>query len=608
MYKDEMKKMLSFRYKIYFVKFTLFFMTLFILGCESSSTDSTFTPFIFDREQWIVNDADHDTLTNGDELSKGLDPHNSDSDGDYIPDNIELIEGSDPLNPDENMNDILDGLEGDPFFRYQWYIYSDKNTSICTTTDVETIAGNDLNLIPLYHRTFGNTYETMIVQVVDSGVDAKHEDLDISLLHSLNSITGRQDPSPVEGMSSNPVQVFYRGHGTAVAGIVGAKGFNNIGIRGIAPKVKIAGSNWLESEEIEKLEAVWYNGNKANEISISNNSWGTKFLDDKSYEYIMEIASEELRNKNGRIFVFASGNEREDHSNANLSYLINNPYAITVAALNHKDEFASYSTPGSNVLVSAYGGEHYYTAPAVMTTFSPGLSMTEEELTGAKGPITLDEDNERNYTYAMNGTSAAAPMVSGALSLVLDVCPTLTWRDIRWLIAQNATLIDREQKEWVKNSAGLWHNNNYGFGRINPVGMVDSCLSHEFKHLNQQILFKKNIMIHNRVIPDNNLSIDEEMIVEENLIIEWVSVILDIDHPYAGDIDIELISPTGTVSHLMEANFLKFNAYKEGFRFSTVSLMGEQSKGKWILRIRDALDKDEGILRSISIEIRGHKK
>ncbi len=603
-----MKKMLSFKYIIYLLRFTIFFMlAVFFLGCENTSSKPFSFPPVFDLEQWKLNDMDHDTLTNGVEVLHGLNPANSDSDSDFIPDNVELKEGSDPLNPDENMNGIVDGLDGDPLFAYQWYIHNDENQSICTTTDVETIAGNDLNILPLYHRTLGNTHESLLVQVVDGGVDAKHEDLDISLEHSLNSINGTQDPSPVEGVSSNPVQIFYRGHGTAVAGIIGAKGFNHIGIRGIAPKIRLAGSNWLESEEIEKLEAVWYSGNKANEIAISNNSWGTKFLDDKSYETIMKIASEELRDGLGRLFVFASGNEREDHSNANLSYLINNPYAIAVAALNHKDEFSSYSTPGSNILTSAYGGEHYYTAPTIMTTFSSGLSMTEDELVGSKGPITIDEDEKRDYTYTMNGTSAAAPMVSGALSLVLDVCPTLSWRDIRWLMAITATVIDKEQKEWVQNSAGLWHNNNYGFGRINPVDMVNMCLSPKYEYFKQQIQFTKNIMIDSRVIPDNNQSIDEEIMVEESLIIEWVAVTLNIDHPYAGDIDIELISPSGTVSHLMEANFLKYNAYKEGFRFSTVSLMGEHSKGRWILRVRDALDKDEGRLKSVTIEIRGHK-
>jgi len=597
--------MLSLKHMKKFVRFSTFFtITLFFLGCNSSSSKSSFPPFNFDS--WKMKDSDYDTLTNEEELQLGTDFHNSDSDGDFIADNVELKAGSDPLNADENENGILDGLEGDAFFSYQWYIYNDRNQSICTTTDVETIAGIDLGILPLYHRTFGDSNQSLIIQVVDGGVDAVHEDLDVSLAHSSNSINGTNDPSPTEGISSNPVQIFYRGHGTMVAGIIGAKGFNDIGIRGVAPKVKIAGSNWLESQEIEKLEPVWYSGEKANDIAVSNNSWGTKFLDEKSYETIMKIASEELRDRKGRLFVFASGNEREDHSNANLSYLINNPYSITVAALNHENKFASYSTPGSNILVSAYGGEHYYTAPTIMTTFSSGLSMSRTELIGKKGPITLDDDIHKNYTYAMNGTSAAAPMVSGALALVLDMCPQLTWRDIRWLIAKHAKRIDEKQNEWIENSIGLWHNNNYGFGRINANLMVEECLSPLYTLLDKQKVFEKNIIVDEHIIPDTNESIEEFIDVEESMNIEWMGITMKINHEYAGDIDIELVSPSGTITHIMEPNFLKGNAYKEGFRFSTVALMGEESKGRWTVRIRDALEEDEGILSAIKIEIQGH--
>jgi len=580
-------------------------------------------------EVWKQQDSDADTLTNWQELEQGLNPssvdsdhdtladndeltlyhtkaNSSDSDNDFIPDNIELEQNTNPNNGDENENHIADGLEGDPFFAYQWYIYSDKNSTMTTTSNLHTIRGVDLDILELYHRTLGDNNGAIIVQVVDGGVDSKHEDLDISLVHSINSINNSSDPSPTQGLSSNPTQIFFRGHGTAVAGIVGAKCFNERGIRGVAPKVKIAGSNWLESEDMGSLDKVWYSGPFANEIAISNNSWGAKYVDDKSYEVIMQSASEELRDKKGRIFVFASGNDRKTHSNANLSYLINNPYAITVSALNHKNTYASYSTSGSNVLVCAYGGEKYYTAPTIMTTFSSGLAMTKEELHGRKGPLTIEEDIEKNYTFAMNGTSAAAPMVSGALALVLDLCPKLTWRDIRMLIAKTSTKIDADNVEWVKNSAGLWHNNNYGFGRINTIQMANECLSPTFKSLSTSFTNTVDKVL-NKEIPDNNQSIDEYLTIEDDLVIEWVGLTLTIDHDYAGDLDIELISPAGTTSHIMTPNFLKSNAYIDGFRFSTVALMGEKSKGRWHIRIRDALKDDKGKLLAISLEIKGFK-
>jgi len=553
-------------------------------------------------------DSDFDTLSDAQELyTFNTKPNSSDSDSDFIPDNIEIANGSDPLNMDEDNNGIKDGLEGDPFFKYQWYIYSPNSQNICTTSDAKTVAGNDLGVLLAYHYTLGNNRKKMIVQVVDGGVDSNHSDLDLSLQYSINSVNGTNDPSPTEPIPSNKLALFYRGHGTAVAGIIGAKGFNSYGIRGVAPMVKIAGSNWLESEDLDKLSQAWLIAPNVDELVVSNNSWGTRFINETSYETIIKRAIEEFRGGKGRIFVFASGNERKEHVNANLSYLINNPYVVTVAALNTKDEYASYSTPGSNVFISAYGGEYYYNAPAIISTFTPGYSMYKDELAGKLGPITVDEDTNRNFTYGMNGTSSAAPMVSADVALVLNVCPNLSWRDIKWLMATTAKKIDSNNSEWVQNSAKLWHNNNYGFGKIDAYSMIQRCTQADYTPLGTLLKYETQEKIVNLNIPDNNTEVGVSLNVDEDIIIEWVAVILNIDHPYAGDLDINLISPSNTKSHLMEPNYLKSNAYLGGFRFSSYTFLGEHSKGVWHIKISDKLPDDSGKLISAKILIWGHK-
>lgn len=568
------------------LKFTFLFSFLLLLSACHKKSQNNYDPLVLPSITLVPNQYDNDE--------------------DYLPNTIEKQQKSNLFDDDENNNGIKDGLEGDTFFAYQWYIYNPQSQNICNTANISTIEGIDLGILPMYHYTLGDTNHTQTIQVVDGGVDLGHEDLVIDLNRSINSMGIGSDPTPTEGFSSIPAQVFFRGHGTAVAGIIAGIGFNNLGIRGIIPTAKIAGSNWLESEDLEKLEEVWLNGTGAEEITISNNSWGTKILDDKTYEIIMEEASKTLRGGKGRIFVFAGGNERKEFSNANLSYLLNNPYAIAVSALNHENHYASYSTGGSNILVSAYGGEHYYTAPTIMTTFTPNHAMSQEELNSQKGPITLDEDTNKDYTYAMNGSSASAPMVSGAIALVLDLCPSLTWRDIRWLIAYTAIKIDPHDKEWIENARGFYHNNNYGFGKINPLGMSEICLSPEYTLLPKQEHITK-IHTMEETILDNNTTLSKTLSIDKNLQIEWLGLTLEIDHDYAGDIEIALISPRGTISHIMQNNFLTFNAYKEGFRFATVSLMAEMSKGEWRIEIRDSLEDDVGTLKSIKLEIKGHQ-
>lgn len=549
----------------------------------------------------VRKDSDSDDISDYEEENYGTNATNPDTDGDFLPDGVEISEGSDPLQGDENANGIEDGLEGDPFFRYQWYIKSEGSV-IVNTAGVATIKGNDLDILDVYHNYLGGTKENKtVVQIVDTGVEADHEDLDIDWNDSFNAVTHTHDPTATQKVGSSLRDPIDIGHGTAVAGIACAKTNNSLGIRGIVPRAKVAGSNFLENATLEEAEKAWLTEINASKVRVSSNSWGAYIFDDPGYERILKLAVEK-----GRIFVFAAGNFREEHGNADLSYVSNNPYAITVAALNHLDKVASYSNPGSNVLVSAYGGEHYYTGPTIMTTLLMGKSFYESEIPpGQKGSITVDEDTGRNYTYAMNGTSAATPMVSGIIALTLQACPNLDYRDIRWLIAHTAKKIDKQNGNWVQNAAGLWHSIDYGYGKINAKGMIELCKSRRFHPLGnlQRAVVKRS---YNEAIPDTNTTVVKELKVKKQMHVEWVGVTAKIDHPFAGDLEIALVSPSGTRSVLLTLSEIHYNAFVDGFRFSSVAFMDEFSKGTWKIEITDRLTNDAGFLKELQLEVYGH--
>jgi len=553
-----------------------------------------------------LKDSDYDGIEDNDEKLYGTSALNADTDGDYLPDNVEILNATDPLNADEDGNGIVDGLDGDPFFKYQWYIKSLGNV-VANTVGKATITGNDLNILDVYHQVLGNSHNS-IVQIVDTGVELKHEDLNVYLADSFNAVTKGRDPTATQTVSkSDPTSPLDSGHGTAVAGIIAAKTNNGLGISGIVPRAKIAGSNWLESQDLGELERVWYSGITDENITVSNNSWGTYYLKDESFERILALATAQLRNGKGRIYVFAAGNDREDHGNSNLSYLANNPYVLTVASLNSEDKYASYSNPGSNILVSAYGGEHYYTGPTIMTTSLMNESYYESELQGQKGVVTVDEDDTKSYTYAMNGTSAATPMVSGSIALVLDACPSLSWRDVRWLVAQNAKLVDKFNSSWITNAAGLHFSNDYGFGKINPMGMIDMCRDATFTSL-PPMLYSSISKSYNLQIPDNNTTIIQNLTLSEEMLVEWVGLTIDTTHNFSGDLEINLVSPSGTKVNLVKPNEVRFAGYSGGFRFSSVAFMDEVSAGVWHVEITDRLPDDTGILKSLKLEVYGHEK
>jgi len=528
-------------------------------------------------------------VTNQNEDSNNDDTQTSkeeDSDNDYIPDNIEKLINYDSNDSDENNNAIPDGLEGDPFFIKQWYI---KSIGVSTNpSDIASIEGNDMNLINTYKKYMGLN---QIIQIIDSGVDVNHEDLkqNIDLSRSLD---GDKQGNPTPGG-------LYVPHGTMLAGIAAARAFNGVGIRGVAPFAKIAGSNWLAKQSLDGLNRAWYSGPGANEITVSNNSWGSYYTADTIYEDIMQQAVTKLRDKKGRIFVFASGNAREQNADANIQYVLNNRYALVVGALNYENIVAKYSTPGANVWTVAYGGaDDFNSGPTIATTY---LSGQAED--------TWESDKKRDYTYAMAGSSAAAPMVSGAIALIVEACPNLTYRDVKYLIAKTAKKIDSSNQSWIQNAAGFNFSRDYGFGLIDVNSAITTCQTN-YKMLPQEDSTIVNKDTLNKEISKNYT---EYIDIDKDLKVEWVEATIDIYSLSASKIDIYLTSPNGTKITLIKSgtivdrNHIPYqNWMNGGFRFSTGAMIDESSEGQWRVEIVNNNDSDI-TLNSIKLKIYGHK-
>lgn len=537
----------------------------------------------------------HIQVTDLDETGTG------DSDNDYIPDAIEVLLGMDSGLDDEDGDGIQDGLAtegkfGDMFFAKQWHL---NNTGdVTNASGVATEAGNDIAVLDLYHIYMGyNHGNPVIVQVVDGGLDIWHEDLRDNI-----DLTRSYDRSVV-GIPSGRDP-----HGTMVAGIMAARALNGKGVRGIAPFAKISGSNWLAHQSLESLEVAWLSGDGADAIAVSNNSWGSYYDTDTDYETIMEQGTDTLRGGKGRVYVFAAGNDREDDGNANLQYVLNNRFAIAVAALTDKNVFAPYSSPGANIWVSAYGGaEEVQDGPTIATTTISGKSLKNGQPDTVK---TWTGDTKGDYTFAMNGTSAASPMVSASIALVLEACPSLTWRDVKYLLATTATQVDMGNSGWVVNGAGLHFSIDYGFGLVNTAGMIDRC-TNGYVPLPSQKSVTVERTLPDVLIPDDTTVQRFDLNVSDAMTLEWVELTVTNDSSYASDYRVALVSPNGTRITMMTEDTdiyqIDTNGWmRNGFRFGTGAMLDEEASGTWHIEISDMMNGDEGHLSQLQLKLYGH--
>ena len=145
--------------------------------------------------------------------------------------------------PNYELN--LFDVPGDSRFNEQWNLLNDGQ-AICGQTGIE---GVDINVLPAWDIAAGG--ETVVIGILDSGVDTEHLDLNGNIYVNENEVPGDMIDNDGNGyiddvngwnFYDNNANVFtgaeFDSHGTHVAGIVAAAA-NETGIRGVASNVKI---------------------------------------------------------------------------------------------------------------------------------------------------------------------------------------------------------------------------------------------------------------------------------------------------------------------------------------------------------------------------------
>jgi|GEM_PF-2021732 len=256
--------------------------------------------------------------------------------------------------------------------------------------------------------------DDIVVAVIDSGVDYTHEDLVANIFRNESECIADGIDSDGNGYvddchgidtanhDSDPMD--DAGHGTHVAGILGAVGNNGIGIAGVAWRVKILPCKFLSVEghgttadAIECLEYVARMKDRGVNAVATNNSWGN-MLPSRALEDA--IGAQRAR---GILFVAAAGNEQENNDLV-PQYPCNVDRANVICVADAYDQVVIYSNWGA----------------ATVHLGAPGTSV----LSTYPG----------NRYEMRDGTSMATPHVTGALVLLKAQEPNRDWRALKNLV------------------------------------------------------------------------------------------------------------------------------------------------------------------------------
>ena len=373
----------------------------------------------------------------------------------------------------------------DSYFGYQWNLINDGSLNPSGLQQKKFIPGADVAVEKAWELTTGDP--SIIVAVLDEGVDVNHEDLKGSMWVNEGESWGSHEDGDgngyagdihgynfVEGHGVIAVGSLYdTGHGSHVAGVIAATNNNSLGISSIAggngslPGVKIMScqifSGAYAGTVLEEVRAIKYAAD--NGAVVLQCSWGYisgaanpyewtpqysnddewlayNVLEKKALDYFVHNAGSPDGVIDGGVVVFAGGNEAA----AAASYPGAYEDYVAVAATAGDYTPAVYTNYGPGTTISAPGGDqdYYYEDEFKYPSFmGPGsLGYGDVGCILSTIPKTISSSG---YGY-MEGTSMACPHVSGVVALGLSYAAKLrkhfTTEEIKSLLYESATPIE----------------------------------------------------------------------------------------------------------------------------------------------------------------------
>ena len=371
----------------------------------------------------------------------------------------------------------------DPFYAEQWYLFNGAGKNV----DSELAFLNfDIAAPEAWTKHRGS--RSTPIAVIDSGIDLEHPDLNDNIwvnkgeipgnnldddsngfvddVHGWDFITNQPDGRYRKSMQEN-----IRSHGTHVAGIIGAEGNNKIGITGINWESQLMSLNVFDDGGLAAdrhiINAINYainNGAKVINLSLGEESKiGIGQVNSKKLESRYFKVKNMYRNifrkarNNDVLIVMAAGNagspgsetrrwngvgDLNSHAIFPYSFAEKKDNLILVTSVDSDAKIAPYANYGNKVVdIAAPGGNvqkaSFKTDPKtgqIVDVFvkNYGIYSTVPDQT-------IGSDQKKRGAYMMkNGTSMAAPVITGAAALIWDYHPKLEASDVKKILINNS--------------------------------------------------------------------------------------------------------------------------------------------------------------------------
>ena len=317
------------------------------------------------------------------------------------------------------------------------------------------VADADIDAPEAWDLTTGSSQ--VVVGVIDSGIDYTHEDLAANMFqNTVDCNTNGVDDDGngyvddcygIDTFNDDSDPMDDAGHGTHVSGTIGARGDNGIGVVGVNWQVQLVGCKFLGAggsgftdDAIECVNYFTDLKDRGVNLVATNNSWGGGGFSQALADAI------EAQVQRGILFIAAAGNDTSNNDEQ-ASYPANYdlPNIISVAATTATDGLARFSNFGRRAVHLAAPGQ------AILSTWP------------------------QNEYAVLQGTSMAAPHVTGVAALLKAHSPSLTWWEIKNLLLTggdpNLSLLSVAARRLNAHGA-LTCSNQTVRGRVRPTSDV----------------------------------------------------------------------------------------------------------------------------------------